>query len=156
MSTVYPTVDPPSTLTLRDAWIALLSRWQWEWFATFTFRDMVHPEAADKRFRLLISQANRVLYGPRWYKRNNGIRWCRALEYQKRDVIHYHALLSNILDLRRLFWMDRWNELAGYARIEHISSIHAVYRYVSKYVIKGGEIDLGGPLVEHELPLFQA
>src|SRR5215831_9804053 len=46
---------------LRDAWIALLGRWEWEWFCTFTFRDMVHPEAADKRFRVLISQANRVL-----------------------------------------------------------------------------------------------
>jgi len=48
---------------LRDAWIALLGRWEWEWFCTFTFRDLVHPEAADKRFRVLISQANRVLYG---------------------------------------------------------------------------------------------
>jgi hypothetical protein len=46
---------------LRDAWIALLGRWEWEWFCTFTFRDLVHPEAADKRFRVLLSQANRVL-----------------------------------------------------------------------------------------------
>src|SRR5215831_14768433 len=29
--------------------------------SVFTFRDLVHPEAADKRFRVLISQANRVL-----------------------------------------------------------------------------------------------
>ena len=156
MREVYPIVAPAATLDLRDAWIVLLSRWSWEWFCTFTFRDPIHPEAADKRFRLLISQANRTLYGPRWYTKNQGIRWCRALEYQKREVIHYHALLSNIRDLRRLFWMDRWHELAGYARIEQISSIQAVYRYVSKYVVKGGEIDLGGPLVEHELPLFQA
>jgi hypothetical protein len=57
-------------------------------------------------------------------------------------------------DLRRLYWMDRWHELAGYARIEPIESTAAVSRYVSKYVVKGGEIDLGGPLVPPKLPLF--
>ena len=120
----------------------------------FTFRDLVHPEAADKRFRVLLSQANRMLYGVRWHKHGEGIRWVRALEYQKRDVIHYHALMAGVQDLRRLTWMDRWHELAGYARIESIESAAAVARYVSKYVVKGGEIDLGGPLVPSELPLF--
>jgi hypothetical protein len=158
MAEVYfaaPTqATPVDRQALRDAWIALLGRWEWEWFCTFTFRDMVHPEAADKRFRVLISQANRVLYGHRWHKKGAGLRWVRALEYQKRDVIHYHALLAGVQDLRRLFWMDRWHELAGYARIEPIDSAAAVARYVSKYVVKGGEIDMGGPLVPPDLPLF--
>src|SRR5882724_4009699 len=158
MAQVYPTGEACATAAerqaLRDAWIALLGRWQWEWFCTFTFRDLVHPEAADKRFRVLISQANRVLYGTMWYKRRQGLRWVRALEFQKRDVIHYHALLAGVEDLRRLFWMDRWHELAGYARIEPIESAAAVSRYVSKYVVKGGEIDLGGPLVPSVFPLF--
>ncbi len=145
---------PVDRAGLRDAWIALLGRWEWEWFCTFTFRDLVHPEAADKRFRVLISQANRVLYGHRWHKQGRSLRWVRALEYQKRDVIHYHALMAGVQDLRRLTWMDRWHELAGYARIEPIESSAAVARYVSKYVVKGGEIDLGGPLVPAELPLF--
>ena len=78
----------------------------------------------------------------------------RGLEYQKRDVIHSHVLLAGVQDLRRLFWMDRWHELAGYARIEPIESAAAVSRYVSKYVVKGGEIDMGGPLVPPDLPLF--
>jgi hypothetical protein len=145
---------PVDRQALRDAWIALLGRWEWEWFCTFTFRDMVHPEAADKRFRVLISQANRVLFGVRWHKHGAGLRWVRALEYQKRDVIHYHALMAGVQDLRRLTWMDRWHELAGYARIEPIESTAAVSRYVSKYVVKGGEIDMGGPLVAPDLPLF--
>ena len=158
MAQVY--FAPPAQATLvdhaalRDAWIALLGRWEWEWFCTFTFRDLVHPEAADKRFRVLISQANRVLFGVRWAQYGRGLRWVRALEYQKRDVIHYHALLAGVEDLRRLYWMDRWHELAGYARIEPIESAAAVSRYVSKYVVKGGEIELGGPLVPSDLPLF--
>ena len=53
-------------------------------------------------------------------------------------------------------WMDRWNELAGFARIEPIESPATVSRYVSKYVVKGGEIDMGGPLVPAVLPLFEA
>ena len=48
--------------------------------------------------------------------------------------------------------MDRWHELAGYARIEPIESAAAVSRYVSKYVVKGGEIDMGGPLVPPTFP----
>jgi hypothetical protein len=96
---------------LRDAWIALLGRWEWEWFCTFTFRDLVHPEAADKRFRVLISQANRALFGTMWYKRNQGLRWVRALEYQKRDVIHYHALMAGVQDLRRLTWIPLLKQL---------------------------------------------
>jgi hypothetical protein len=97
-----------------------------------------------------------VLYGHRWHKKGEGIRWGRALEYQKRDVIHYHALLAGVKDLRRLTWMDRWHELAGIARIEKIESTAAVARYVSKSVVKGGEIDIGGPLMPQALPLFEA
>ena len=62
--------------------------------------------------------------------------------------------MAGVQDLRRLTWMDRWHELAGYARIEKIDTADAVVRYVSKYVVKGGEIDLGGPLMPPELPLF--
>jgi hypothetical protein len=70
---------------------------------------LVHPEAADKRFRVLISQANRVLYGVRWAKHGAGLRWVRALEYQKRDVIHYHALIAGVQDLRPLYLQRRDN-----------------------------------------------
>jgi hypothetical protein len=45
--------------------------------------------------------------------------------------------------------MDRWNEMAGFAKIEPPSSPDAVRRYCAKYVAKGshlGEIDLGGRL----------
>lgn len=140
----------PGSEELREAWIRFLSRWRWEWFATFTFRDAVHPEAADKRFRVLISKGNRELYGRRWAKHRKGIQWARALEYQRRGVLHYHALLSKVGDLRRLTYMDVWNRLAGFAKIEPVRSEGAVRGYVSKYVIKGGEIDIGGIWVGEE------
>jgi hypothetical protein len=70
--TVPATATPVDRQALRDAWIAFLGRWEWEWFCTFTFRDLVHPEAADKRFR--------VLFGHHWHKHGAGLRWVRALE----------------------------------------------------------------------------
>jgi hypothetical protein len=79
--------------------------------------------------------------------------WVLAWEYQKRGVLHFHALLGDVEDLnnraRRLDWMDVWHGFgppAGFARIEEIQSQHAVHDYVTKYVVKGGQIDLSGSL----------
>lgn len=72
------------------------------------------------------------------------MRWVRALELQRRGVIHYHALLggAGLDELRRLSWMDEWDRLAGYARIERPENGAAVRAYCAKYVAKGGELDL--------------
>ena len=133
---------------LHRGWITFLQRYEWQWFCTLTFRDMVHPESADKRFRTLISKINRKLFGPRWSsKTHETIIWARGIEYQKRDVMHFHALIgcyTKNLDrctIRR-HWADEWNEMAGFARIEKIRSAKEATRYVTKYVTKGGQIDL--------------
>ena len=58
---------------------------------------------------------------------------------------------------RRLFWMDYWKELAGFARIEAIRSNEAALRYVTKYVIKDGEIEFSknlGDSTQQTLPGF--
>lgn len=132
---------------LKEAWVEFLSRYTWDWFCSFTFRgEILHPEKAGKTFSVLISKINRALYGRRYYQHKKSIRWVRAIEMQKRGVLHYHALLAGdrLQSLRRLTFMDKWDELAGYARIEPLRSSQAVYSYISKYVIKGGEIDIGG------------
>jgi hypothetical protein len=132
---------------LKEAWVELLSRYTWDWFCSFTFRgDILHPEKAGKKFSVLVAKINRTLYGQRYYKHGKSIRWVRAIEMQKRGVLHYHALLAGerLQELRRLTFMDEWDGLAGWARIEPLRSSQAVYRYVSKYVTKGGEIDIGG------------
>lgn len=136
---------------LAAAWADFLGKFTWQWFCTFTFREASHPEAADKVFRLWCNELNRSLYGKRWAsKPEAGVYWVRALEWQKRDVLHYHALMADVADLnateRRLSWMDRWNELAGFATIERPKGRVAVSNYVSKYVAKGGEIDLSANL----------
>jgi hypothetical protein len=132
-------------LAIRESWVEFLSRYPMQWFCTLTFRNSVHPERAFKVFRLWVNEINRSLYGKRWVQRGQGVYWFLAWEYQKRGVLHFHALVGDTENLnnraRRLAWMDRWFELGGIARIEDIKNRAAIDRYVSKYVVKGGQID---------------
>ena len=148
------------TQLLRDAWAEFLSAYTFQWFATLTFETNVHPEAALKRWRFYTNQLNRALYGRRWQKKEHGgVYWILGIERQKRGVIHFHALMGAVNDLNeiasRLACMDYWNELAGFARIEAIRSNEAALRYVTKYVVKGGDIEfsknLGDPM-QQRLP----
>ena len=142
---------------LRDAWADFLSPIEFQWFATLTFEANVHPEAALKRYRRFTNNLNRTLYGRRWMKKpQDGIHWIVAVERQKRGVVHLHALLGDPHDLnastRRLYWMDHWNEMAGFARIEAIRSSDAVLRYVTKYVVKDGDIEFSRNLGDARRP----
>lgn len=150
---------------LRESWVSFLARYHWDLFGSLTFRNDTHPEAAYKCFRVFLSKINRILYGPRWAKHNKGVSYCVALERQRRDVVHFHVLLADpeLANMLKAGWFkqgngrwanelnEMWNELAGFARIEEIDKLEAVQRYVSKYVLKGGEIDLGGPLMQRRL-----
>jgi len=147
LSLDFHTFNKNSTRDIRVAWCEFLSQWDWQWFCTLTFRDIVHPEAADKSFRYFTSKLNRQLYGPRWFRKaHGGIPWVRALEYQRRGVIHFHAMFADVEGVRRLSWMDEWDEIAGFARIEAIKNKWKVRRYLTKYVLKDGNIELGGAL----------
>lgn len=137
-----------------DAYAQLLARRPWHWFVTLTFRPSqesagggIHPEKADKAFRVLLSKINRECYGVRWYKRpDGGLQWARGQEFHKSGRIHFHALVAApTADLnqitRRMRWVDWWWREFGIARIERPESQAEVSAYVSKYVTKDGEVD---------------
>jgi len=130
------------------AWADFLARFDWTWFCTLTFRESVHPEKAAKLFHILMCMMSQKLYGRRYYKKNRYVRWVRAVEMQKRNVLHYHALIggkgSPALKARQ--FEEAWWDLAGIARISAVESQGAALAYVSKYVSKGGQIDFGGPI----------
>ena len=135
---------------IREGWVDMLGRYQWDWFVTLTFRNCIHPEAAEKRFRCWLNVLNRKLYGRNWSKHGQGVYWAKALEWQKRNVIHFHLLMSDVQNLnetlRRLDAMDKWRHFAGFARIEVPKQQDCVAGYCAKYVIKGGEIELSPTL----------
>jgi hypothetical protein len=135
---------------LSAAWVELLGRYEWAWFVTFTFKDAVHPEAADKKFRYWVGQVAQSYLGKNWRrKRQRQPVWVRGLEWQKREVLHYHALVGNLPRLyvaaewRSFFW-QLWRSLdnAGLARVDPCNGRDELYSYLSKYVAKGGEIDI--------------
>lgn len=148
-----------------DAYAELIKRQSWHWFLTLTFKPEkcgpqagMHPEAADKAFRLLISSINRSIYGPRWHKKpHGGITWARGQEFHKSGRIHFHALASapncdlNLL-ARRMDWVDWWWNHFGIARIERPSSQDDVCAYVSKYVVKDGEVDFSANYGRYQPP----
>ena len=134
---------------LKESWAELLGRWSWEWFCTLTFEAArVHPERADKCFRVWLAKVNAAAFGRHWRRRGKGVLWARGIEFQRRGSAHFHVLVARVGQVRRLSMMDEWSNLAGWARIRPVQRQDLVRRYVTKYVAKGGEIDLGGPGLE--------
>lgn len=142
-----------SKKALKKAYASFLADYPWQWFCTFTFEFPPHPESANKKFRLWVNRINRALYGCRAQKHKRSVFWVLALEYHKTGVIHFHALLGDVTDLNTQFSrfeaMKLWESIGGYARIYPIDEkLEAVTSYVSKYVIKGGEISFSENLAE--------
>jgi len=127
---------------LQQAWKDWLAEYPYEWFVTFTFRKETHPEAADKSFRKFINILNKEIYGRHYFKnKKEQVHWIRALEWQKREVVHYHALLVGVTYESRSKWSQEWYKLAGFAKIDTVDSQNVI-DYLCKYVSKGGEIDI--------------
>lgn len=135
-----------SKRAIRDAWIEFCSGYVWHWFCTMTFAGPIHPEAASKAWRYWVSCLNRDIFGRHWQGTSHGgVYWVRGSENQMRGVLHYHALMSAVADLntlaRRLTWMDRWKAIAGFSKIEAVEDQTAVVKYVTKYVVKSGDVE---------------
>jgi len=138
---------------LKDAWINFIKSYEpFTWYVTLTFKEPKHPESADKAFFRWIRHINESLYGRRYREKKKGVTYIKCMEYQKRDVIHFHCLIGDphLYKLKRLDFMNAWltdcyrsKELVnGYARITEYDATRGAVNYCSKYVLKGGEIDL--------------
>ncbi len=56
--------------------------------------------------------------------------------------MHYHSLVANVGDIRRLLFKDLW-EIEGFARVEKYDAARGANFYVGKYLTKAedfGEI----------------
>jgi hypothetical protein len=119
----------------------------WQWMGHFTFAEPLHPEQANKRFSRFVRAINRDIYGRRYGDHGQGIYWVRGQEDQRREAIHYHALLGGgVKALRRLTWMDKWYEMSdGICRIWPCDGRDQAIQYITKYQLKGGEVDIFVP-----------
>ena len=112
---------------------------KWEWFATFTFRD-----PADPRF------PNWTKVG--WKSAHNALQkwhsalvtamdmanptWVACMELQHRGVPHWHLLVGNVENQRRMDWVDWWYENYGIARILPYEEKLGARYYLGKYLTK--------------------
>jgi hypothetical protein len=60
------------------------------------------------------------------------------MEYQKRDVVHFHVMVDQPVNFERIHTL--WNSWAGFAHTDIIKDKNDVVNYVCKYIVKGGEI----------------
>jgi len=138
---------------VHQAWMNFIKSFEpFQWYVTLTFKEPRHPEACNKAFYRWIRHINQCLYGRRYREKQKGVTWIKAIEYQRREVVHFHCLVGSpeLYKLKRLDFMKVWESdctniqeiINGYARIYKYDHNRGAINYCSKYVLKGGEIDL--------------
>jgi hypothetical protein len=121
-----------------EAWGDFLANYRWSWFVTLTFREETKSFRGHRRFNAFIRALEKAT------KRE--VPFFRA--DQLGDVngrFHFHALIANVDDLRRLTWMDWWNRLNGFAQIEPFDPTRGAPWYCARYLLRQNtEYELGG------------
>jgi len=117
------------------------------WFVTMTFKDYIrlgYSKAVRNRWLAHLNDAVLNLN-----KGSARLRWISALEWQHRDVVHFHLIVigKGIDLLSRKSWERRWQAIdsnAGYCRIYKADKRAAPY--LAKYTSKSlrGELEWGG------------
>lgn len=113
------------------------------WFVTITFKTFIDNW---KSWVLLKRWLSNLSEG---YEDKGGfrLRWICATEWQIREVVHFHLLISGVglSELSRKRWEVRWetgDRNSGFCRIYDADRKRAPY--LAKYMHKGGEITRGG------------
>jgi len=118
-------------------WIDNMAAWQW--FATLTFRDPRDPrfpgwtQVGWKAAHNALNSFNNALVMELDYI--NPV-WVACMELQHRGVPHWHLLVSNVGEQRRMSWVDWWFEHYGIARILPYQEELGARFYLGKYLTK--------------------
>lgn len=113
-------------------------------FATYTFKNYLSEYKANKMIDKHLARMTESVN----HKGGSRLRYFVATEWQVRDVIHFHALLTTDGPgvLSRKSWEQRWEHMGGgFARLYDAELSAAPY--LAKYMNKkrlGGGIRLGG------------
>lgn len=112
-------------------------------FGTYTFRDYVSMDKANKMIDRHLARMAEALS----HKGGRRLNYVVATEWQQRDVIHFHTMLTanGLGNLSRKRWEARWERSGGgFARL--YDAEYGAAPYLAKYMNKsrGGELRLGG------------
>jgi hypothetical protein len=161
----------PEPCALALTWADALSRIDWQLFATLTFAHCPGPEESERAWRawrnyirdrlIDVGPFDAVGPGPFVRRRVRAPRaarrfplyTARAVEWQQRGSIHFHALLAaaepfrlTLESLYRVGLALTWKEQAGGgADLQLIRSRALVSAYLAKYVAKAGNLEVIAP-----------
>lgn len=145
---------------LGKAWseyVASFADWKSFWSLTFADRDRTHDVTHDEAkflWRRLIQLLNTDLFGNH-YTRIVGhcyFPYALAFEYQTRGTLHMHALVGRPTNWELANRL--WRQMAGIIKIKPVEDVQGVSRYISKYVTKGGDVEMYRPQIYKE-PAFK-
>jgi hypothetical protein len=139
--------DYRTKLTLKRAWGDYLNVFPWDLFVTLTSLEPIHPESLDKLSNQIIHKLNREIYGQNYYKTPNvGILVAKAIEMQKRDVLHSHMLMAGVPEhfYRKDLWRFIWEKKGCVNTVEKYDSRLGAGYYLTKYVAKEANIEMYG------------
>ena len=144
-NTSYNQVNP-----LRLAWVDLLNRYNWDWFATLTFRDLPKSYTAINRTKKWLTAIKKQEKRP--------ISYFMCMEWTKvQNRPHTHLLIGNLEEVRRDKWWFTWYTWYGRARILPYDSRLGAGYYLTKYVVKdvyqSGMFEIGGLQGDRQLKL---
>ena len=143
-----PAVVVPQTL--RGAWCDWIAPQPWDLFPTMTSEKQTHPEAMLKRFSYCMNSITRHVYGRTRRPNDPAVQWLVGLERTKRGWPHLHGLVRfplvdirgpegrNVFDLG--YWQKWMTDTGGFCWLELPRSVEATANYVTKYVLKDGEL----------------
>lgn len=114
------------------------------WFVTLTFKTFISEWRAWVLLKRWIGHL-RESYTD--IKGSDRLRWICAIEWQVREVVHFHLLITGdgLNDLSRKKWESRWeatDRITGFCRVYDADRKAAPY--LAKYINKGSELSRGG------------
>lgn len=121
-------------------WILDLANWKA--FLTLTFEDDTPYDIAITKFKLLVRELNKDLFGKHYTKivKHSYFSYVLGIEYQTRGVIHFHALADRPVNFDKIHKL--WNDWSGFAWIGNIRNKYDCVKYIAKYILKGGQIEV--------------
>lgn len=126
----------PHRPDLREPYGDWLGKLPWDWYGTFTFAEQIYPDRGAQRYDTWAMEL----------AQNVGLvmAHARALEFQKRGVVHFHSLVWNVQRrTHRKEWEQKWQEIGGgFAAIYPYDRSKGAVYYLGKYLAKNGEVDM--------------
>lgn len=117
-----------------------------DWVSDISYNKDAQERFARQQYLIWIRKVNESIYGRRFRERGLGVDNVYGMEFQKRGVIHLHALLKGIpKEVSMEHWAKTWwheHENNGYATIEAYNPQLGAVGYLGKYIVKGGQVDV--------------